>query len=214
MTTQPSPLLCKSCCTKPAGVNTPTGVVIQRCLQSSHTPDSSSKAQACCVLVQCCCLLNLSLMAGKSVCPCCPNTEEPKAVPLSTATLATTLAPADQLWSTSRDKAVRLRMEGSGQASETPITIHQMFLQTVEKYGDHPALVSKHEGQWVTLTWRQYYEQCRAAAKSFLKVCLQINLFCIYCYIKDCTNVSLKYGAIRKYLGSGFYCSVVCTSAH
>ncbi|GAA6218695.1 long-chain-fatty-acid--CoA ligase ACSBG2-like [Lates japonicus] len=99
--------------------------------------------------------------------------EEPKAVPLSTATLATTLAPADQLWSTSRDKAVRLRMEGSGQASETPITTHQMFLQTVEKYGDHPALVSKHEGQWVTLTWRQYYEQCRAAAKSFLKLGLE-----------------------------------------
>uniref|UniRef100_A0A4W6EDE8 long-chain-fatty-acid--CoA ligase n=1 Tax=Lates calcarifer TaxID=8187 RepID=A0A4W6EDE8_LATCA len=119
------------------------------------------------------CIVTALFSLCKSVCPCCPNTEEPKAVPLSTATLATTLAPADQLWSTSRDKAVRLRMEGSGQASETPITIHQMFLQTVEKYGDHPALVSKHEGQWVTLTWRQYYEQCRAAAKSFLKLGLE-----------------------------------------
>ncbi|XP_040898803.1 long-chain-fatty-acid--CoA ligase ACSBG2-like [Toxotes jaculatrix] len=99
--------------------------------------------------------------------------EEPKAVPLSTANLTTTLAPADQLWSTSRDQAVKLRMEGSGLASETPITIHQMFLETVEKYGDFPALVSKKEGQWVTLTWRQYYEQCRAAAKGFLKLGLE-----------------------------------------
>uniref|UniRef100_A0A8C4I8K7 long-chain-fatty-acid--CoA ligase n=1 Tax=Dicentrarchus labrax TaxID=13489 RepID=A0A8C4I8K7_DICLA len=110
-------------------------------------------------------------MAGKCGCPCCPNTEEPKAVPLSNVT--TTLAPADQLWSTSRDKAVRLRMEGSGSASNTPITIHQMFLETVESYGDHSALVYKKEGQWVTMTWRQYYEQCRAAAKSFLRLGLE-----------------------------------------
>uniref|UniRef100_A0A665X032 long-chain-fatty-acid--CoA ligase n=1 Tax=Echeneis naucrates TaxID=173247 RepID=A0A665X032_ECHNA len=112
-------------------------------------------------------------MADKCCCPCFPNTEEPKAVPLSTANVATTLAPAEQLWSTSRDQGVKLRMEGSGSASHTPITIHQMFLQTVDSYGDFPALVSKKEGQWVTLTWRQYYEQCRAAAKSFLKLGLE-----------------------------------------
>lgn len=115
-------------------------------------------------------------MAGKSCCPCCPNAEEPKAVPLLMSNVAATLAPADQLWSTSRDKAVKLRMEGSGPASETPVTIHQMFQETVEKYGNNPALVSKNEGQWVTLTWRQYYEQCRASAKSFLKVCFCANL--------------------------------------
>uniref|UniRef100_A0A8C6UI25 long-chain-fatty-acid--CoA ligase n=1 Tax=Neogobius melanostomus TaxID=47308 RepID=A0A8C6UI25_9GOBI len=118
-------------------------------------------------------LSHLSSMAGKRGCPCCPNTEEPKAVPLTSTSLATTLAPAEQLWTTSRDKAVRLRMEGSGPASETPITIHQLFLETVENYGDHPALVSKKDGQWVTLTYRQYYEQCRAAAKSFLKLGLE-----------------------------------------
>lgn len=99
--------------------------------------------------------------------------EEPKAVPLTTPNLATTLAPADELWSCTRDKAVRLRMEGSGSASDTPITTHQMFLETVEKYGDHPALASKKEGQWEITTWRQYYEQCRAAAKSFLKLGLE-----------------------------------------
>ncbi|XP_071753795.1 long-chain-fatty-acid--CoA ligase ACSBG2-like [Centroberyx gerrardi] len=109
-------------------------------------------------------------MAGKCNCPCCPRTKEPKAVPLPSVT---TLAPADHLWSTGKDKAVNLRMEGSGPGSETPMTIHQMFLETVESYGDHPALASKQEGQWVTVTWRQYYEQCRAAAKSFLKLGLE-----------------------------------------
>uniref|UniRef100_A0A671UC01 long-chain-fatty-acid--CoA ligase n=1 Tax=Sparus aurata TaxID=8175 RepID=A0A671UC01_SPAAU len=97
--------------------------------------------------------------------------EEPKPVPMSTT--APTLAPADQLWSTSRDKAVRLRMEGSGPASETPMTIHQMFLETVQQYEQFPALAYKKEGRWLTMTWRQYYDQCRAAAKSFLKLGLE-----------------------------------------
>ncbi|XP_022047181.1 long-chain-fatty-acid--CoA ligase ACSBG2-like [Acanthochromis polyacanthus] len=100
--------------------------------------------------------------------------EEPKATVLTVKTsLATTLAPADQQWSTRRDKAVRLRMEGSGPGSETPITIHQLFLETVEKCENHPALIYKENGQVMTLTWRQYYEQCRAAAKSFLKLGLE-----------------------------------------
>uniref|UniRef100_A0A3Q3J2S7 long-chain-fatty-acid--CoA ligase n=1 Tax=Monopterus albus TaxID=43700 RepID=A0A3Q3J2S7_MONAL len=141
---------------------------------STYTPDSTSEGQAC-VFVWCGCLLkfDLSLMARKCGCPCYSNAEEPKAVSLLTASVATTLSPSDQLWTTSRDKAVKLRMESSGPASRTPITIHQMFLETVEQYQDHPALVSKKDGQWVTLTWRQYYEQCRAAAKSFLKLGLQ-----------------------------------------
>ncbi|XP_056274178.1 long-chain-fatty-acid--CoA ligase ACSBG2-like [Pseudoliparis swirei] len=99
--------------------------------------------------------------------------EAPQSVPSLKTNGPAPLAPADELWSTSRHKAVRLRMEGSGPASETPMTVHQLFLQTVNTYGDHPALASKKEGQWVTLTWRQYYRQCRAAAKSFLKLGLE-----------------------------------------
>ncbi|XP_004072167.2 long-chain-fatty-acid--CoA ligase ACSBG2 [Oryzias latipes] len=101
------------------------------------------------------------------------STEEPRVVPMSTQSLATTLAPADKLWSASRDKAVNLRMEASGPGSETPVTIHQMFLETVERSGDQTALVFKEDGQTASLTWRQYYEQCRAAAKSFLKLGLE-----------------------------------------
>ncbi|KAM7019001.1 long-chain-fatty-acid--CoA ligase ACSBG2-like isoform 2-T2 [Tautogolabrus adspersus] len=83
------------------------------------------------------------------------------------------LAPADELWSTSREKAVKLRLEAAGPGSETPITIHQMFKKTVDTYGDHTAYAFKKEGQWVMVTWKQYYEQCRAAAKSFIKLGLK-----------------------------------------
>lgn len=109
-------------------------------------------------------------MATRSGCPCCSVAEEPKAVPLQSSNAPAALTPADQLWSTSKDTAVRLRMEGSGPASYTPITAHQMFVETVESFGDHPALAYKEDGQWVTMTFKQYYQQCRAAAKSFLRV--------------------------------------------
>uniref|UniRef100_A0AAV2MRN8 long-chain-fatty-acid--CoA ligase n=1 Tax=Knipowitschia caucasica TaxID=637954 RepID=A0AAV2MRN8_KNICA len=99
--------------------------------------------------------------------------DEPRAVALSSKSLATTLTEAESLWTTGRDHAVRLRMEGSGLAAETPITTHQLFLETVERCGDHAALAFRRDEQWVTLTYRQYYEQCRAAAKSFLKLGLE-----------------------------------------
>uniref|UniRef100_A0A673XGX0 long-chain-fatty-acid--CoA ligase n=1 Tax=Salmo trutta TaxID=8032 RepID=A0A673XGX0_SALTR len=98
------------------------------------------------------------------------DSQETAAVePLSDVSLAT----AEQLWCTSRDQAVKLRMAEMGSGSEAPMTVHQMFLKTVKIYGDLPAVASKKEGQWVTLTWREYYQQCRAAAKSFLKLGLE-----------------------------------------
>ncbi|KAG7276698.1 hypothetical protein CRUP_006877 [Coryphaenoides rupestris] len=95
-----------------------------------------------------------------------------RAVPL-TGTAAATLTPADGMWTSTRDQAVRLRMEDSGPGSETPVTVHQLLLETVEGFGEHAALASKVQGQWVTVTWRQYYQRCRAAAKSFLKLGLE-----------------------------------------
>ncbi|XP_014897101.1 long-chain-fatty-acid--CoA ligase ACSBG2-like [Poecilia latipinna] len=99
--------------------------------------------------------------------------ERKKSVTLMSAELETALAPAERLFTSERNQAVRLRMESVGPGSETPITIHQLFLEAVESYGDHPALVFRKGGRMMTLTWRQYYEQCRAAAKSFLKLGLE-----------------------------------------
>uniref|UniRef100_A0A8C1WIX8 long-chain-fatty-acid--CoA ligase n=1 Tax=Cyprinus carpio TaxID=7962 RepID=A0A8C1WIX8_CYPCA len=93
------------------------------------------------------------------------------AIPLTTGGVR--LAPAQDLWSTARDKPVKLRMETSGLGSEPPMTIHQMFQATVQKYGGYPALRGKKEGTWVTLTYKEYYQHARAAARSFLKLGLE-----------------------------------------
>ncbi|KAG5834617.1 hypothetical protein ANANG_G00263350 [Anguilla anguilla] len=83
------------------------------------------------------------------------------------------LAPAEQMWSTSRDHAVKLRMAKSGPGSEASMTVYQMFQETVKIYGDLPALAAKKNGNWETLTYKEYFQQCRAAAKSFLKLGLE-----------------------------------------
>nr|XP_033792837.1 long-chain-fatty-acid--CoA ligase ACSBG2-like isoform X3 [Geotrypetes seraphini] len=84
--------------------------------------------------------------------------------------IASKLAPADNLWTTERDGAVRLRMGQTGPEAEPPITIHQLFQQTLERYSNRPALAVKRDGQWKTTTYLEYYQACRAAAKGFLKV--------------------------------------------
>uniref|UniRef100_W5L9W3 long-chain-fatty-acid--CoA ligase n=1 Tax=Astyanax mexicanus TaxID=7994 RepID=W5L9W3_ASTMX len=95
---------------------------------------------------------------------------EDESIPI---TFEVRLASAEQYWSSARDKAVKLRMAESGPGSEAPLTIHQMFQDTVNKYGDHPALRWKENGAWTTLTYKQYYQHCRTAAKSFLKLGLE-----------------------------------------
>ncbi|TRY95849.1 hypothetical protein DNTS_021386 [Danionella cerebrum] len=117
-------------------------------------------------------LYKLSIMS--SVCPCCADAVEDQGViPLTTSAGDVRLAEAQELWSTVSHQGVRLRIGESEQDSQPPITIHQMFKATVEKFGDFPALREKKDGSWVTLTYREYYECARAAAKSFMKLGLE-----------------------------------------
>ncbi|XP_026858704.2 long-chain-fatty-acid--CoA ligase ACSBG2-like, partial [Electrophorus electricus] len=83
------------------------------------------------------------------------------------------LAPAEQYWTSERDKAVKLRLASSWPGSEPPLTVYQMFQNTVDKFGDFPALKSKKDRAWVTLTYKEYQQECRAAAKGFLKLGLE-----------------------------------------
>lgn len=78
-----------------------------------------------------------------------------------------------KFWTTQRDGCVELRTEESGIASLPPVTIHQLIQDSVQKYGDYVALASKQGDQWNKLTYKQYYEQCRIAAKGFLKLGLE-----------------------------------------
>ncbi|KAG7473399.1 hypothetical protein MATL_G00095330 [Megalops atlanticus] len=81
------------------------------------------------------------------------------------------LAPAQSLWTTDASGSVQLRIDES--CLEEPITVHQMFRASVEKYGKLYALATKKKDKWEKITFSEYYHCCRAAAKSFLKLGLE-----------------------------------------
>lgn len=72
------------------------------------------------------------------------------------------------LWTTSASGEVKLRIDST--CSQTPVTIHQMFQESLQKYGSLSAMASKKNGIWETITFWEYYNLSRKAAKSFLKV--------------------------------------------
>uniref|UniRef100_H3CFC9 long-chain-fatty-acid--CoA ligase n=1 Tax=Tetraodon nigroviridis TaxID=99883 RepID=H3CFC9_TETNG len=77
------------------------------------------------------------------------------------------------LWTTRGDAEVKLRMEDSGLGAEPPQTVHQAFVSTVERFGEQAALSWRDGEQRRSLSYREYYQACRTAAKSFLKLGLQ-----------------------------------------
>ena len=52
-------------------------------------------------------------------------------------------------------------------------TVMEVFEKTAEKHAQRPALKVKRNGKWVTTTWKEYRDQVRAAAKSFIALGLQ-----------------------------------------
>uniref|UniRef100_UPI00398E6EAA LOW QUALITY PROTEIN: long-chain-fatty-acid--CoA ligase ACSBG2-like n=1 Tax=Pristiophorus japonicus TaxID=55135 RepID=UPI00398E6EAA len=64
-------------------------------------------------------------------------------------------------------------MAESGFGAELPITISQMFEQSVSRFNKRVALAYKEGKRWKKVTYQQYYDECRRAAKSFLQLGLQ-----------------------------------------
>ena len=75
----------------------------------------------------------------------------------------------------------------SGLAAEEPITIGQMFRQTVSSYPDTPALGHKEGEEWKKINYLEYYKLSVKAAKSFLKV---INVYIYYIIYGVCNSVA------------------------
>uniref|UniRef100_A0A674BFP9 Long-chain-fatty-acid--CoA ligase ACSBG2 n=1 Tax=Salmo trutta TaxID=8032 RepID=A0A674BFP9_SALTR len=73
-------------------------------------------------------------------------------------------------WTSRGDGEVTLRMGESGFAAEPPLTVDQMFKTAVERFGSYTALGWKEGEQTKTMNYQEYYQACRTAAKSFLKV--------------------------------------------
>uniref|UniRef100_F7AKU7 Long-chain-fatty-acid--CoA ligase ACSBG1 n=1 Tax=Xenopus tropicalis TaxID=8364 RepID=F7AKU7_XENTR len=77
----------------------------------------------------------------------------------------------EKLWTTEANGSVQLRIDAL--CPQSPITVHQMFLESVDKYGPLDALSTKRNGIWEHVTFMDYYKLCRQAAKSFLKLGLE-----------------------------------------
>ncbi|XP_072537451.1 long-chain-fatty-acid--CoA ligase ACSBG2 isoform X2 [Salminus brasiliensis] len=112
----------------------------------------------------------------------CEREQESKTTELSTHTQpASAQRPASlslpvtgsELWTSRRDGEVKLRMGDSGPAAEPPVTVHQAFARTVERFGSYTALCWKEGEQWKKISYSEYYKTCRIAAKSFLKLGLE-----------------------------------------
>lgn len=65
---------------------------------------------------------------------------------------------------------VDLAIEKDGIASIKPVTVGEMFKETLRDFSGREALFFKEEGQWNPVLYSQYYESCLGAAKSFKKV--------------------------------------------
>ncbi|XP_029002872.1 long-chain-fatty-acid--CoA ligase ACSBG2 isoform X1 [Betta splendens] len=102
-----------------------------------------------------------------------PSPDTQTAPPQRPSSLCVAPAPEPGLWTTRGDAEVRLRMGDSGLAAETPLTVDQMFRSAVERFGGRTALGWKEGDQLKTLNYKDYYQACRSAAKSFLKLGLQ-----------------------------------------
>ncbi|KAL7828954.1 hypothetical protein SRHO_G00325880 [Serrasalmus rhombeus] len=77
------------------------------------------------------------------------------------------------LWTMQREGEVKLRMGDSGPAAVPPVTVHQAFTRTVKRFGSYTALGWKDGEQWKKYSYTEYYQACRTAAKSFLKLGLE-----------------------------------------
>ncbi|XP_058515873.1 long-chain-fatty-acid--CoA ligase ACSBG2-like isoform X2 [Ochotona princeps] len=76
-------------------------------------------------------------------------------------------------WTTQHDGEVRLRQDRNLRESEAPLTVHDLVMGTAVKYSHYVALGSKHRSGWHLLTYIEYYEECRRAAKAFLRLGLE-----------------------------------------
>lgn len=78
-------------------------------------------------------------------------------------------SPAEEtLWTTRADGRVRPRLHPA--CPQPPYTVHRMFYEALDKYGDLSALGFKRQGTWEHISYSQYYLLARRTAKGFLKV--------------------------------------------
>ena len=68
------------------------------------------------------------------------------------------------------DGVVDLAIGEKGIEAEEPMTVGQLFKDAVDRFPKNPALKYKEDGKWKDISYKEYYDLCIKAAKSFLKV--------------------------------------------
>ncbi|XP_051827729.1 long-chain-fatty-acid--CoA ligase ACSBG2-like isoform X2 [Antechinus flavipes] len=94
------------------------------------------------------------------------------------------------------DGEVILRGEKEEEGLHNAITIHELVLEAATKYPHFIALGTKKMDEWETITYIEYYELCRKAAKSFLKLGLErfhgvgiLGYNCIEWFVADIASI-------------------------
>ena len=77
------------------------------------------------------------------------------------------LAPADKFWSVDRDGAVKLRVGTTEYDKDTPITVHEVFRQIVEKAGNYVAPCSKTQWSVAEVDLRPVHERLQDRCQRF-----------------------------------------------
>ncbi|XP_016287609.1 long-chain-fatty-acid--CoA ligase ACSBG2-like isoform X2 [Monodelphis domestica] len=73
-----------------------------------------------------------------------------------------------------RDGEVILRKDPKkGFGNDYPFTVHELVVDTATKFPDFIAVGTRKTNEWETITYIEYYELCRKAAKSLLKLGLE-----------------------------------------
>lgn len=87
------------------------------------------------------------------------------------------LAIASSFISTKANEAVKIRFTKDEEEPIKPITVMTLFKRALETFPDHQALVfqASKNAPWESHTFREYYELCRTAAKSFIKCGLKVS---------------------------------------
>ncbi|XP_006525204.1 uncharacterized protein LOC78625 isoform X1 [Mus musculus] len=83
------------------------------------------------------------------------------------------LTPGSSYWTSKREGQVQLRMGKDPLDNEPPVTVPDLIMSAATKYSHYLAIGSKYKKSWQLLTYIEYYEACRRAAKAFLKVGLE-----------------------------------------
>lgn len=73
---------------------------------------------------------------------------------------------------TNPSQEIDIAMGTEGLAAAEPMTVGQMFKDTVSKIPDNIALRFRENDEWKDITYSHYYDMVVRAAKSFLKVSL------------------------------------------